>query len=94
MQDDGSYVCASNCGELEWKVSWFTCFQHINFFNPKYYPSDEEDYITMSEQWLKGLILKFGLMMVESDLRRAELLEFVQILRHGYENISFYEPLL
>jgi hypothetical protein len=29
-------------------------------FNPKYYPSDEVVRITMSEQWLERLIIKFG----------------------------------
>ena len=29
-------------------------------FSPKYYPIDEEVRITMSEQWLERLIIKFG----------------------------------
>ena len=52
---------------------------------------DEEVCITMSEQWLERLIIKFGLMAVESDASRAELLEFVETLRHECENKSLYE---
>ena len=37
----------------------------------------------MSEQWLKRLIIQFGLTAVESDASKAELLEFVETLRHG-----------
>ena len=57
-------------------------------FTPKYDPSDEEVPITISEQWLKRLIIKFGLMAVESDASRVELLEFVETLRHECENKS------
>ena len=30
-------------------------------FRPKYYPSDEVVCMTMSKQWLKRLIINFGL---------------------------------
>jgi hypothetical protein len=66
-------------------------FNASKLFSPKYYPSDEEIRITMSEQWLERLIVKFGLTVVESDASRAELLEFVETLRHECENKSLYE---
>jgi hypothetical protein len=37
---------------------------------PKYFSSDEEVCIIMSKQWLERLIIKFGLMAVESDASR------------------------
>ena len=56
------------------KGSCFTCFQHIKTFSPKYCPSDQEVHITMSEQWLERLIIKFGLMAVESDASKVKFL--------------------
>jgi hypothetical protein len=53
-------------------------FNASKLLNPKYYPSDEEVHITMSKQHLERLIVKFGLMVVERDASRAELLEFVE----------------
>ena len=45
----------------------------------------------MSKQWLESLIIRSGLMAVESDASRAELLECVETLRHECENITFYK---
>ena len=64
---------------------------HHKLFSPKYYPSDEEVRITMPKQWLERLIIKFRFTVVESDASRAELLEFVETLRHECENKSLYE---
>ena len=66
-------------------------FNASKLFSPKYYPSDEEVRITMSEQWLERLIIKFRFTAVESDASRAKLLEFVETLRHECENKSLYE---
>lgn len=76
---------------LNKKASWLTCFNASIFLSPKCYPTDEEVNITMVEQWLKKFIKKFGLMLVESDASRANLLEFVETLKHECENKSFYE---
>jgi hypothetical protein len=65
-------------------------FNTSKLFNPKYYPSDEV-HITISQQGLERLIINFGLMVVESDVSRAKLLEFVETLRHECENKSLYE---
>ena len=46
----------------------------------------------MSHQWLKRLIVKFGLTVVENDASRAELIEFVETLRHECENKKMVEP--
>ena len=56
-----------------------------------YHPSDEEVRITMSHQWLKRLIVKFGLTTVENDASRAKLLDFWKTLRHECENKPLYE---
>ena len=40
---------------------------------------------------MKRLIIKFGLMTVESFAIKAELLEFLETLRHECENKSLYE---
>lgn len=45
----------------------------------------------MSEQWLERLIIKLGLMAVESDTSSAELVKFVETLRHECVNKSLYE---
>ena len=66
-------------------------FDTSKIFSPKYYLSDEVVCITMSKQWLESSIIKFGLMAVESDASRLELLEFVETLRHECENISLYK---
>ena len=68
-------------------------FNTSKLFNPKYSPSDEEVHKTMSKQWLTRLIIKFGLMMVESYASRADLLEFVETLRHECENKALYGAL-
>ena len=65
-------------------------FNTSKLFSPRYYPSDEV-HITISQQGLERLIINFGLMAVESDANRTELLEFVETLRHACENKSLYE---
>jgi hypothetical protein len=71
-------------------------FSHLQVYNtskiisPKYYPSDEVVRITMSKQWLERLVIKFGLITVESNASRAELLEFVEI-EHECENKLLHE---
>lgn len=47
--------------------------------------SDEEVLITMSEQCLERLIIKFRMTAVESDASKAKLLEFVENLKHECE---------
>ena len=66
------------------------CFQHITTSNPKYYPRDEEVHIIMAEVWSERLIMKFGLMSVESNASRVELLAFVEKLRYACKNKSLY----
>jgi hypothetical protein len=50
------------------------------------YSSDEEVCITMSKKWLEIFIIKFGLMVVESDSSTGKLLEFEEIMKHKFEN--------
>ena len=45
----------------------------------------------MSKQCLERLIIKIGLTPVECNASRAELLKFVETLRHEFENKSLYE---
>jgi hypothetical protein len=78
MQDDGSYACATIVNSLHKKFRDLFVFNTQKLFNPKYCPRDKEVHKTMVEK----LIIKFGLTAVESDPRRAELLEFVKNLRH------------
>ena len=51
-------------------------------FSPKYYRSDEVVCITILEQWLKRLIINFGLAAVDNDASKVELLNFIETLRH------------
>lgn len=57
----------------------------------KYYPNDEGIRITVLEQVLERLIIKFELAVVESYANRDELLEFVGTFWHKYENKSLYK---
>ena len=83
-----------------WKhiwIAWLKYFMlylfsmHQSFLSPKYYPSDKEIHIIVSEPWLERLIMKFALMVIESNESRAELLEFVETMRHECENESLFE---
>ena len=54
-------------------------FNVSKLFIPKYYSSDEEVHITMSEKWFeRSIIRSFGFTLIEIDASRVKLLEFVE----------------
>ena len=65
-------------------------FNASKLFNPKNYPSDEVC-ITILEQWLEKLNIKFRLMTIESNASRAKLVKFVETLRHECVKRLLYE---
>ena len=60
-------------------------------FNPRDYPSDDNDQITNTELWLERILLKFQYTEEESDMCKGELLEFTETLRHECENKTIFE---
>ena len=58
IEDDGSYVCASSCGELEQKDFMIYLFStHQNFAIQSIIQVMTKLIITMLEQWLERLII-------------------------------------
>jgi hypothetical protein len=53
-----------------------------NLLSTKYYPTEEETWINMCEQWLERLTSKFKFLEAQRDASKGELLEFVETLRH------------
>ena len=81
----GAMYVQASVDSLNNRFSYLLVFNTSKLFGPKYYPSDEDVHITMLEEWLERLIIKFGLTEAKSYASRVKLLEFVETLRHECE---------
>ena len=76
---------------LNERFSDLPIFNAIKLFNPKYYPADEEDRTRATDVWLERLMEKFVPSENDRDACRAEMLEFVETIRHECPQKSIHE---
>ena len=55
-------------------------FNGAQLFNPRKYPSNDNDRATNTELWLERILLKFQYIEEGSDMCKGELLEFIETL--------------
>ena len=55
-------------------------FNVAKFFNPRNYPSNDSNRITITKLWFERTLLKFQYNEEESDMCKGELLEFTETL--------------
>ena len=73
---------------------WFPdlpIFNITKLFNPKYYPTDEEDMIRATNVWLEMLMEKFVSSENDCEACRAEMLELVKTIQHECPQKSIHE---
>jgi hypothetical protein len=66
-------------------------FNAAKLFSPKYYPTDKEDRTRATDVWLERLMEKFVPSENDRDACRAEMLEFVETIRHEYPQKAIHE---